>query len=1174
MECPKCGYDNREGAKFCSECGTSLQYLCPQCSAEVQPTAKFCSECGADLGSSQTATPPPEPTGKDESDIHRELQPDSITETTPNLQGDRRLVTVMFADVSGFTAMSEKMDPEQVRELINSCFDHLVPVVTKYEGTVDKFIGDEIMVLFGAPLAHENDPERALRAALEMMAALSEFNGEHDADLGLHFGINTGLVIAGGIGVSGRQEYSVMGDTVNLAARLEGESERGEILVGPNTFQATKTTFEFEEVGPVRVKGKAEPVAVYKVLSLLSKPGKVRGIEGLRAELIGRDDEFIKLKESLTEVLKGQGGMVSLIAEAGIGKSRLVTELKEYLQDKSAIPDGSPPFQGGARGGQSEIVWLEGRCLELGMTASYWPFIDIFHEYFSWSSEDDEGARAQSIVSSLGDMVKRGDLTQERSNEIGPLLGNLLSLHFGNEWDEELKSVSPEQIQGRTFTAVRDFLLALCKREPVIIVFEDLHWADNLSLDLISVLMEVLKQGALFLLCNYRPEKEHKCWDLANIARRKCPECYTELVLRELTPQQSARLVESLLRIENLPPSMKELILNKSQGNPFFVEEVIRSLIDRELVYQEGEDWKAREEISDLDVPDMIQNLVLARVDRLEADSKNVLEYASVIGPLFKYRLLEHLVEKNGDLEGYLSELKERDLVYEERTVPEVEYAFKHVLTQEATYQSILERRRRGFHKQVAEGIENLYGEQIEEHLEELAYHYSKSDEVGKAVGYLLKAGGKAARNFANEAAIDHFQKGLELLKTLPEGPEKTQGELDFQIALGLALILTKGHSSPEVGRTYTRARELCSQVGESPQLFHVLLGLRRFYFVNGEIQTAKELGEQLIALAGSLQDPIFLARAHLMLAETLFHSGDFVLVREHCEQGIAYFDPEQGRSHLHLFGNDTGGMCQTTMAMNLWCLGYPDQALKRSREALHGTRELSHPFSLGTTLTNVVFLDLLCREGRAAQEKSEEMIEFSRNHGFTFLEVGGANLQGGTLIEQGKPEEGIVQLRQGIATSNAIGFKLELPFLLGLLANGYKGVGQVEEGLRVVAEALTTVEKTGERMFEAELYRLKGELLLSKGAGGQGSRGGKPTSHPLNLSSPEECFRKALEIARSQKAKSFELRAAMSLSRLWDEQGRREEARKLLGDIYGWFTEGFETKDLIEAKELLDELS
>ena len=425
MKCPNCQHENREGAVFCSQCGTSFQHFCPQCGTEVKPTDKFCSECGAHLSSSQETMTPPQPPRKDESDVHH-------------------------------------------------------------------------------------------------------------------------------------------------------------------------------------------------VLRSLSKPGKVRGIEGLRAELIGRDDEFGKLKKSLTEVLKGKGGMVSLIAEAGIGKSRLVTELKEYIGSESAIDNP-----------KSEILWLEGRCLELGMTASYWSFIDIFHEYFAWSSEDNENERARSIVSALGDMVKRGDLSQERSSEMGPLLGNLLSVRFGNEWDEKLKGASPKQIQHRTFTAVADFFQAVAKGRPVILVFEDLHWADSVSLDLISVLMELLKGGALLLLCVYRPEKEHKCWDLANIARRKCPEGYTELFLRELTPGQSARLVESLLTIENLPSSMKELILNKSQGNPFFVEEVIRSLIDRDLVYREGEDWKAREEISDLDVPDMVQSLVLARVDRLEVDSKNVLEYAS-----------------------------------------------------------------------------------------------------------------------------------------------------------------------------------------------------------------------------------------------------------------------------------------------------------------------------------------------------------------------------------------------------------------------------------------------------------------------------------------------------------------------------------------------------------------
>ena len=955
MECPNCQHENREGAVFCSECGTSFQHFCPQCGTEVKPTDKFCSECGTDLSSSQKTKTPSEPPRKDESDVHH-------------------------------------------------------------------------------------------------------------------------------------------------------------------------------------------------MLRSLSKPGKVRGIEGLRAELIGRDDEFAKLKESLTEVLKGQGQMVSLIAEAGIGKSRLVTELKEYIGSESA--NGNH---------QTAMVWLEGRCLELGMTASYWPFIDIFHEYFAWSSEDNESARAQSIVSSLGDMVKRGDLTQERSSETGPLLGNLLSVRFGNEWDEKLKRASPKQIQRQTFMAVGEFFSAIAKREPVILVFEDLHWADSLSLDLISVLMESLEQGSLFLLCVYRPEKEHKCWDLANIARRKCPEGYTELVLRELTPKQSARLVESLLTIENLPSSMKELILNKSQGNPFFVEEVIRSLIDRELVYQEGEDWKAREEISDLDVPDMVQSLVLARVDRLEADSKNVLEYASVIGPLFKYRLLEHLVEKNGDLEGYLSELKERDLVYEERTVPEVEYAFKHVLTQEAIYQSIFVRSRRGYHKQVGEGIESLYGEQIEEHLEELAYHYSKSDDVRKGVEYLLKAGGKAMRSYANEEAITYLQKGLELLGALPEGDERDREELSLQIALGPVLMLSRGISAPELRRCYQRTQELAEQTGELTHLFHAIFGQWMQYVQHTDYQTTEELEAQLFELAGRSGDEGHLLEAHHSSWTTNFFRGNASEAVKHADQGIDLYRRESHHSHVALHGHDPGGCALIVSAQCLWLLGYPDQANQRSLKARVLAEELANPLTIIQSIWAMIFVHHYCGKHEEAEKWALELADFSKKVGVPVLIPISVGMQGLSMAREGRTEEGIRGIRRALDDMEKM-FLAIRPLIFAWLLEACLASGKVEEGITAVLNEMKEYDLRGQRMLDPEIRRLYGELIL--------------LGNPAQVSEGEAEFEIALEVARRQEAKSLELRAAVSLSRLWEKQGKREEARELLGEIYAWFTEGFDTKDLKEAKELLDELS
>jgi predicted ATPase len=445
---------------------------------------------------------------------------------------------------------------------------------------------------------------------------------------------------------------------VNLAARLQQKAQAGQILVGASVYGPTRRACEFAEHG-VEAKGFAEPVAAYEVLRPLPRAEKLRGIEGLHAALVGREEELGKLSGVLEAVRAGQGQIVTLIGEAGVGKSRLIAELKERALLPAA--DRPPP------------LWLEGRCLDIGMAVSYWPFLDLLRAYFGFGPEDDERARGERLLAAMQELVAQGALTSERCQQMLPLLGHLLAAHFGSELDERLHWASPEQLKHQTFLALRDLCVALARRRPLILVLEDLHWADSLSLDLVSLLMEALTLGPLFLLCIYRPEREHKCWHLGAIATRKCPERYTELTLRELTPAQSRRLVESLLHIEALPVPVKEQILDRTQGNPFFVEEVVRSLIDAGLVYHDGEVWRARDEIAAVAVPESVQSVILGRVDRLDRETKHVLQSAAVIGRLFRRRLLERVARQEGALERALAELEDRTLIYPERVVPEEE---------------------------------------------------------------------------------------------------------------------------------------------------------------------------------------------------------------------------------------------------------------------------------------------------------------------------------------------------------------------------------------------------------------------------------------------------------------------------------------------------------------------
>ncbi|MBI3303485.1 MAG: hypothetical protein HYZ72_15585 [Deltaproteobacteria bacterium] len=554
----------------------------------------------------------------------------------------------------------------------------------------------------------------------------------------------------------------------------------------------------------------------------------------------------------------------------------------------------------------------------------------------------------------------------------------------------------------------------------------------------------------------------------------------------------------------------------------------------------------------------------MARLDRL-GRVKEVAQLGATIGREFSYELLAAVSLLDEErLQHGLKQLVEAELVYQRGLVPQAHYLFKHALIQDTAYQSLLKSKRQQLHQQIAQVLTERFPETTETQPELLAHHYTEADLIEQALPYWLKAGERASQRSAHIEAINHLTKGLELLKALPDTPERTQQELALQTTLGLALIRTKGYAAPEVEKAYTRARELCQQVGETPQLSSVFLGLAYFYCARAEHKTARELSEQLLSLAQRQQDPLCLLWAHYCLGLCLVVLGEFAPAQEHLEQGIALYDPQKHHPHISGDVNDPAVLCLPYAALVLWLLGYPDQALKRSREALTLAQELSHPYSLARALGLAAWFHQLRREWQLTQERAEAAIAVSSEQGFPYWLKWGTFLQGWALAEQGQAEEGITQIRQGMAGWRAIGGEVFRPYYLGLLARAYEQVGQAEEGLMALAEALELVHKSEERWYGAELYRLKGELTLKQFS---------VQSPESRAKEAEECFLKAIEIARRQQAKSLELRAVMSLSRLWQQQGKKAEARQILTETYGWFTEGFDTKDLQEAKALLQEL-
>jgi predicted ATPase len=741
--------------------------------------------------------------------------------------------------------------------------------------------------------------------------------------------------------------------------------------------------------------------------------------------------------------------------------------------------------------------------------------------------------------------------------------------------------------QNALFEQYTRVLQTLAAQRPLLLVLDDLQWADVGSISLLFHLGRRLEGSRILIVGIYRPaevalgrpstssrERErHPLEPVVNEFQRHFGSVHIDLRQAE-----GERFVQQFLDTEpnRLGPGFQEALYKHTRGHALFTVEMVRGMQERgDLVQDEAGRWVEGPAIDWMTLPARVEGVIAERIGRLATSLQKVLQVASVEGEDFT---AEVVAQVRGVDERKIVEQLSSALDRQHRLVrgqgnrrlgaggPRLSlYRFRHILIQRYLYHNLDEAEQVYLHEAVGQVLERLHSEQTEEAAVQLARHFEVAGLTAKAVKYLRQAGERAVRLSANEEAITHFTRALVLLETLPDTPERTEQELALQIALGVPLIATKGYAAPEVEKAYARARELCHQAyaGETPFLFPALRGLWNNYLQRAELQAAHELAEQLFSLAQNAQDPALLVEAHRALGTTLFFLGEFAQARVRVEQGIALYAPQQHRSLAFVYGADPGLVCRLYAALSLWYLGYPDQALKRMDETLSLAQELAHPHSLAFVLSFAAWLHDERQEGQAAQERAEAAITLSTEQGFPDWLAQGTIMRGWALAEQGQGEAGIAQMRQGSADWRAIGAKAGWPLILALLARAYRKVGQIEAGLNTLAEALAAVNKNGVRFYEAEIYRLKGELLLKA----EGRRAEEELS-------PEACFLKAIEVAQQQEAKSLELRAVMSLCRLWQKQGKREKARQMLAEICNWFTEGFDTADLKKAKTLLEELS
>jgi class 3 adenylate cyclase/predicted ATPase len=1082
---------------------------------------------GAVTAPGSGATEPVEPPA---TTVGQDLQVGSPSPAPRTPEAERRQLTVLFCDLVDSTVLASQLDPEEWRQVVRAYQETCAKVIARFEGHIAQYLGDGLLVYFGYPLAHEDDARRAVRAGLGMVEAIRQLNTrlerEREVQLAVRLGIHTGQVVVGEIGGGAKLEQLALGETPNVAARLQGMAAPNTVVISAASFQLLGGFFACQPLGTPLLKGLTQPLAVYQVLyeHLARSRLEAAGSASL-TPLVGREAEVALLLERWAQVKDGLGQVVLLSGEAGIGKSRLVQVLTEQVASEPQ-------------------AWLTPcQCSAYYQHTALYPLIELL-ERVALRFERAESP-AQKLRKLEGFVVQYGLPLAEAV----PLFAAFLSLPLTADYAP--LTVSPERQKQQTLHALLTILLRIAARQPVLFVMEDLHWVDPTTLEFLSLLVDQGPTARILTLLTFRPDFRPPWTGRSHL---------TQVTLTRLPRRQAVELTGRVAHGKALPAEVVAQVVAKTDGVPLFVEELTKMVLESGLLQERAEHYELTGPLPPLAIPTTLHDSLMARLDRLAA-VKGLAQLGATLGREFAYGLLQAVAPWDEDtLHRGLHQLVAAEFLYQQGLPPQATYRFKHTLIQEAAYQSLLRNTRQEYHQRIAQVVEARFPEICEAQPELVAQHYTAAGCTEQAVHYRQRAGQHASDRSANLEAISHFTTGIELLKTLPETPARIQQAVTLHLALGAALQMAKGHAAPEVEHAYTQARALCQQVGETPELVPVLLGLWRFYQVRSQLHTARALGDALLRLARQAHDPALSVIAHYALGVTWLWLGALPAARQHLEEGIAHYTPDHRGALVFRMGLDPGVVCRAYAARTLWLLGYPDQARARLHEAPALAHELSDPYSLAYARSNAAIFSHCCRDVPAVYEHAEAAVVLATEQGFPLWAAMGTSLRGWALAMQGQGEAGMAQVRQGLAAWQATGAALTVPFLCTVLADVSAHLGHPADGLQALAEAHTLVEQHEERWWDAEVCRLRGVLLLRQ--------------QETPQEEAEAWLQRALDVARRQEAKSLELRAAMSLARLWQRQGKRNAARELLAPIYGWFTEGLDTADLQEAKALLAELA
>jgi class 3 adenylate cyclase/predicted ATPase len=1034
---------------------------------------------------------------------------------------ERKQLTVLFCDLVGSTALSMRLDPEDMREVIAAYHGAVADVVGGFDGFVAKYMGDGVLVYFGYPQAHEDDVERAIRAGLSITEAVGRLDVK-SVKLQARVGIATGLVVVGDlIGEGSAQEQSVVGETPNLAARLQALAAPDGVVISAGTRRLVGDLFEYRDLGAVELKGMPDPVCAWQVLRPSIVASRFEALRGSSlTPLVGRGEEIDLLLRRWASAEAGDGQVVLISGEPGLGKSRIAAALEERLL---AEPHFRQRFF----------------CSPYRQDSALYPYIDQIGRAAGFAPDDPPAGKLEKLEALLARGSPPGKDTA--------FLADLMSLPGSDRYP--LPDLSPQRKKERTLEALIRRLESLANRRPVVMIFEDAHWIDPTSRELLDLTVQRVRRLPVMLIVTFRP-RFHPPWiSEPHVAM---------LVLKRLDRRDRSALVEQIARGKTLPNEVVAQIVERTDGIPLFIEELTKSVLESGLLREEDDHYVLDGPLPALAIPTSLHASLMARLDRL-ATVRYVAQIGAAFGRWFRYTTLRAVCGlPEEELQASLVRLVASELVFQSGTPPDAIYTFKHVLVQEAAYGSLLRNTRRQLHRRIAEALEALFPQLMDSQPELFARHYTEAGLAEKSVHYWGKAARRSAARSAMAEAAAQFQKGLDQLTLLPDAVAPRRQELELLSSLATVLQSVKGYAAPESGQTLARARELWEQLGSPSEFLQVAYAESLYHEIRGELSLAHRLDEDLLRLSRQRNDPAGLVLAHQSLGRNLMFAGRLVLSRSHLEETIALCESDGRQSFVREAGVHPLVASQAFLSIVLFCLGHPDQALTRSNAAIAEAARVGHPPSLAVALTNGARLVSFTGDDAALGELVDQLVRVTTERGFLLWRAMGTAYLGWVKVKHGEVVEGISLLRSGSAAYRATGAEAWVPYQIALLARACEIAGQIEEAVSLLDDALQIVERTGERWLEPELNRHKGQLLLRQG----------------HSEVAEGLYGKALSIAEEQDAKLWELRATTSLARLRRDQGCHTGARDLLAPIYGWFTEGFDTPDLREAKTLLDELS